>query len=57
MNLPSQAVTVTEHKTATETRSILANPNKLLAMMEAALTRDDDRALFGLPKDPQQKEL
>ncbi|CQR42211.1 conserved hypothetical protein [Thiomonas sp. CB3] len=28
--------------------------DKLLAMMEATLTRDDDRALFGLPEDPQQ---
>ncbi len=28
--------------------------DKLLAMMEATLTRDDDRALFGLPENPQQ---
>lgn len=28
--------------------------DKLLAMLDAALTREDDRELFGLPKNPQQ---
>lgn len=31
--------------------------DKLLAMMEATLTRDDDRALFGLPEIPQQVQM
>ncbi len=28
--------------------------DKLLALLDASLTRTDDRALFGLPENPQQ---